>query len=216
MLFEIDDWVRYAQKQRRFTRNNSFFNDPQVTHRVSKSFKGRHRQDRLHTICESPEHCAHLNFPGSFDCNSLESGKCDSEFSRKHLNGKMSAGYEATFGHDEVADKKDLHEDRGYFFGGITLEQPKIGKILSGAMDGNFNIGLIRDPLEKPFEDCHHIGRWYGRIHAGVRLPDGEKAFLTANIALDIRYEDNPSWLGTDFVGTLEGMLIRECKKAKR
>lgn len=215
MIFEIDDWVRYARKQRRFSYNNSFFNDPQITHTVSKHFKGGYRQDMLNTICVSPETCAHLHFPGSFSCNSLESNACDSKFSRKNLVGDLKAGYHATFGHDEVPPgKKDLFEQRGYFFGGIVLERNE-QKFLQGVMDGNCNIGLVRKPLKDPVEECHHVGRWYGRIHAGVRLPKKERAFLTANIALDLRYRETPSYLETEFVGTLEGMLIRECKKAK-
>lgn len=215
MLFEIEDWARYAQKQRRFTYTNSFFTDPQITHKVSKVFKGRHRQDRIRTICESPVACTHLHFPGAFDCSSLESGECDSAFSRKVINGAMQAGYHATFGHDENDPKLKEHEQRGYFFGGFALERDE-KKVVQGVMDGNCNIGIVRDPLEKAVEKCHHTGRWYGRIHAGVRLPGGEKGFLTASLAIDVKYEDHPSYLATEFVGTLEGMLIRECKREKK
>lgn len=216
MLFEVDDWVRYAQKQRRFSRNNSFYGDPQITHTVSKHFKGGHRQDQIRTHCESPIHCAHLHFPGSLNCNSLESADCDSKFSRKNITGEVKAGYQATFGHDEVSQIKEaLFKQRGYFFGGFGLERDD-QNVLSGVMDGNCNIGVVRKPLEEPVEECHHVGRWYGRIQAGVRLPKGEHGFLTANIAIDMTYNETPSYLETEFVGTIEGMLIRECKKATK
>ncbi len=213
MLFEIDDWARYAQKQRRFSYNNSFYGDPQITHKVSKSFKGSYRQDRNRTQCESPVACAHLHFPGAFHCNSLESAECDSEYSRKIIRGRVKAGYQATFGHDEPDPKLKPHEQRGYFFGGFVLERDD-QKVVQGVMDGNCNIGIVRDPLGKPVEKCHHTGRWYGRIHAAVRLPEGEKGFLTASVAIDVHYDDSPSYLSTEFVGTIEGMLIRECLKA--
>ncbi len=214
MIFDIEDWARYVRKQRRFVSNNAFYNNPQITHRVSKSFKGEHRQDRNRTICKSPVECMHLHYPGSFDCNSLVSHDCDSEFSRKHVNGDVKSGYQATFGHDEATGGgKELHERRGYFFGGFTLERNDV-KVVRGVMDGNCNIGLIRDPLQKPFEECHHVGRWYGRIQAEVRTEEKEIAFLTANLALDVFYKSEPSFLATEFVGTIEGMLIRECKKS--
>ena len=213
MPIQIENWARYVRKQRRFTSENSFYGEPQITHTVSKHFKGSHRQDQLRTVCESPVQCAHLHFPGSFSCNSLESGDCDSKFSRKHIHGKVKSGYRATFGHDEVSpSSKTLFIERGYFFGGFVLERDD-QKFLKGIMDGNCNVGIVRKPLEESIEECHHIGRWYGRIHANVRLPEGERGFLTANIALDVKYNETPSFLETDFVGTLEGMLIRECKK---
>lgn len=214
MLFDIRDWARFAQQQRRFTRNNSFFGDPQITHTVSKNFEGGYRQDLIQTLCESPEKCAHLHFPGAFDCKSLESSKCDSEFSQKYLTGRLDAGYQATFGHDEADPKLEPYEQRGYFFGGFALSQGR-DRIVDGVMDGNCNVGIVREPLQNPIETCHHIGRWYGRVHASVRLPEQtEVAFLTANLAIDVTYNRTPSYLETKFTGTLEGMLIRECEQA--
>lgn len=218
MASAIGDWGRFAKEQLKFTQSHKFFGAPLVTHVVSKNFEGKFRQDRVHTLCESPEKCGHLHFPGAFDCNSLAPHECDSEFSRRNLQGSLVAGYHATFGHvDDVGfarSIKEPYEPRGFFFGRFAIENPRPKKVIvDGALDGMINIGIVRRPLAKAVEECHHVGRWYGRVHAEVDLPKDEKAFLTGILALDVEYELTTSWMGTKFVGTLEGMLIRECLK---
>lgn len=214
----IGDWARFAKEQSAFFGKHKFFGAPLVTHAVSKNFEGKFRQDRIFTLCESPGKCRHLHFPGEFECGSLAPHECDSDYSRRNLGGMLVAGYQATFGHcDDVPfarSIKEAHEARGFFFGSFAIEDPRTRKrFVDGALDGMINIGIVRRPLARGVEECHHVGRWYGRVHAEVNLPKDEKAFLTGVLALDVEYEGTTSWLGTNFVGTLEGMLIRECLK---
>lgn len=212
----ISNWVRFGARQDDFFRNNRFSGAPLVTHTVSKTFSGRNRNDVISTTCLSPEECAHKHFPGNFDCDSLQSHDCDSEFSQKHLKGRLNAGFEATFGHTAdvgfAKSIKDFTQTRGFFFGKFDLHDSDDDRFADGAIDGMVNVGIVRKPLKEAVESCHHVGRWYGRVHAGVKLPDNERAFLTGMLAIDVEYELTSSWLGIEFVGTLEGMLIRECK----
>ena len=217
MASGMGEWGRFAKQQRKFTQSRKLFGVPLVTHVVSKSFEGSFTQDRIHTLCDLPAKCWHLHFPGEFDCG-LVPHKCDSDFSQRHLTGKLIAGYHATFGHlDDVGfagSIKEPYEARGFFFGGFAIEHPRTEKIfVDGALDGMINIGIVRTPLAKGVEDCHHVGRWYGRVHADVDLPKREKAFLTAILAFDVEYRLETGWMATKFVGTLEGMLIRACQK---
>ncbi|MDU8912878.1 hypothetical protein [Aestuariicoccus sp. MJ-SS9] len=214
------DWIKNVHHQQDVWTKNRFSGAPLVTHAVSKSFKGEKRNDLIRTVCESPEKCAHVHFPGSFDCKSLELHRCDSEFSRKHLSGALKAGFEATFGQVDDAPfaQKDgkFIEDRGFFFGNFDIEDDRGNKIADGVIDGMVNVGIVREPLREPAEECHHVGRWYGRIHADVHLPEEERALLVGMLAFDVDYNLTPSALGIAFVGTLEGMLIRECRKGGR
>lgn len=214
MATDMQSWTRFVRKQRRFTAQNSFYNEPQITHSVSKTFKGHHKQDLLGTTCADPEAMMHLHFPGSFECNSLESADCDSNYSRMNLTGSVKSGYQATFGHDEDnGEQQARFKERGYFFGGFRLLQNDV-VILKGVIDGMCNTGVIHDPLQEPCEKCHQVGRWHGRIHGTVRLPNNERGFLIGSIGIDLKYDRTPSYLATEFIGTLEGMLIRQCKRA--
>ncbi|MDU8926256.1 hypothetical protein RXV86_02555 [Alisedimentitalea sp. MJ-SS2] len=47
------------------------------------------------------------------------------------------------------------------------------------------------------------MGRWYGRLRAGGQLPDDERAFLAAMMAIDVDYDPTSSWLEIEVVGTL-------------
>ncbi len=208
------DWAKDAIAHKKFIKSHNLHMQPQITHTVSKSFKGEYRQDRIFTQCKAPEASRHLHFPGTFDCKSLFSGKCDSDFSRKNLTGSLQARYDATFGHDQPFNKKDMHLNRGYFDGNFELKKGPDRPYLIGYMSGLCNIGINRDPFDDPFEDCHREGRWYGLVQAGVELENGERAFLTASLALEVKYESDPSWLGMTYIGNIEGMLIRECKEA--
>ena len=211
----IADWVRFGSSQDDFYRRNRFSGSALVTHTVSKTFDGQYKNDVTSKICESPKQCLHHHFPGVFNCKSLVPYKCDSEFSQTYLQGKLGARFDATFGHtDDVPFAKNLKEitdPRGFFFGGFDMFDENDTRFVDGCADGMVNIGLVHDPLRDPAEECHHLGRWYGRVNAGVTLPNNETAFLTAMLALDVKYENNPSWLGIEFVGTMEGMLIRDC-----
>jgi len=213
-MSNISAWAKNALEQQKFINLNKLNGQAQITHTVSKSIKGDYRQDRIFTRCKSPEASQHMHFPGSFDCKSLISGECDSAFSRKHLTGSVGSRYDATFGHDDPFNKKEIHLNRGYFFGNFSLSRGIDKPYLKGSMSGLCNIGLNRDPFERVFEKCHNEGRWYGEVQAGVDLEGGERAFLIASLAMEIKYKPDPSWLGMEFIGNLEGMLIRECKEA--
>jgi len=208
---DVTPWAKRAIEQNKFASKNSLFNHAQITHKVSKSFDGEFTQDQVYTQCERPEASRHLHIIGTFDCKSLRSGDCDSQFSRKHLTGAVKSGFEATFGHDEPFDKRDLFLNRGYFNGSFALTKPAKKPHLRGAMNGLCNIGLNHEPFKREFEECHHIGRWYGRIEAAVDLEGGELAYLTSSLALEIEYRGTPSYLEMKYIGNLEGLLIRNC-----
>jgi len=211
---DVASWAKRAVEQEKFAARNSLFNKAQITHTVSKSFSGDTRQDEVFTECERPEASRHLHYSGSFDCPSLVSMDCDSKFSQKFLNGRLDAAFKATFGHDNLFDKKALHLNRGYFNGNFDLINGKGKKFLNGHMNGLCNIGLNRRPFEKVFEECHHVGRWYGRVEATVELDRDELAYLTASLALEIHYRQTSSWLEMKYIGNLEGLLIRQCTHA--
>ena len=215
MAFE--NWLDFASRQDDFYRKNRFSGAPLVTHTVSKTFEGGHRNDLIRKVCESPEKCGVTHFPGDFACPSLQPYKCDSEFSQKFLTGGLKAGFEATFGHagdsDISDDIREFTESRGFFFGNFDVIHNRNGRIVDGAIDGMVNVGLLHKPLDD-VEKCHHVGRWYGRVMGMVSLPEqGEKALLTGSLAFDVHYNLTSSWLEIKFAGTLEGMLIRECKR---
>jgi hypothetical protein len=215
IMTTVTDWADYALKQRKFERVTSPLKGPQITHRVSKSFEGEHKQDYQTDFCESPLACGHMHYDSRFDCNSLRSADCDSKYSQEHLFGKMAAGYIATFGHDEavVGDPRELFKEPGYFTGDFALIDKDKNPFIKGVMDGMCNVGIVREPLWKPVEKCLHYQRFYGRLHADVELPKDERGFLIGVMAFDVEFNPTSSYLGTKFVGSLEGMLIRHCEK---
>ncbi len=213
MAFNFADWAELAEKTRDLA-NPPVHGGPQVTHAVSKSFSGKNKQDYVDSRCESPLRAYHLHFVGDFGCRSWRSARCDSEFSQRYLTGDFAASYSVSFGHDEArsTDRKDMIEERGYFTGRFDIDGPGAVETRS-VMDGMANVGLVRDPLKKPVEECRHPGRWYGRVHGKVHLPDKEIALLIAVIALDVEYELTSSWMGMSYEGTLEGMIVRACER---
>lgn len=219
-MADLSDWAIFAEKTKDFYGKHGFYRDPLVTHTVSKTFSGEHRNDVLDTICVDPADCLHRHFPGKLDCKSLTSHECDSEFSRKVLQGELRASYAATFGH--VGDVpfarqvRETHEMRGFYFGNFGLVNGRGDLFVDGALDGMINVGTVRDPLRNASEKCHMVGRWHGRVMSAVKIDKGETALLVGSMAFDVEYELTSSWFGTKFVGTLEGMLIRDCKKEKK
>ncbi|MDJ0821223.1 MAG: hypothetical protein QNJ09_05340 [Paracoccaceae bacterium] len=212
----VENWAAGAERLKDFYGRNSFYRKPLITHTVSKSFEGGWKNDYAQSICMSPEECAHLHFPGKFDCDSLTSHDCDSEFSRQNITGALQAGYTATWGHagdvGMKVDKKKPYLARGFFFGNFDILDKNGRPFTEGTCDGMCNVGVVRKPLEDACEKCHQEGRWHGSVKAQVVLPDREIAFLIGEMAFDFQYEFTSSWMSTKFIGTLEGMLIRYCK----
>mmetsp|Transcript_19499 Transcript_19499/g.31897 ORF Transcript_19499/g.31897 Transcript_19499/m.31897 type:complete len:221 (-) Transcript_19499:93-755(-) len=219
-MTDVAEWAEFALKTRDFYGQNRFYGEPLVTHTVSKTFSGKYRNDIQETICVDPKDCLHMHFPGSFDCDSLVSHDCDSEFSRDVLQGALSASYAATFGHAgdvPFAEKiEETHEMRGFYFGNFGLINRRGERFVDGALDGMINVGTVRDPLQKNCEKCHMVGRWHGRVMTSVQIDKEETALLVGTMAFDVYYELTTSWFGTKFYGTLEGMLIRNCQKEKK
>lgn len=218
-MADIKDWANFARNTAEFYQKNRFFGQPVITHTVSKTFKGGHRNDVRETVCVSPETCAHLHFPGAFDCDSLDSHDCDSKASQTFIQGRMTSGYDALFGHaDDVPFAKsadDFWERRGVYFGRFQLRDKDDRIIVDGKTDGMINVGPLREPLGKACETCHMVGRWHGSVMAEVRLDRDAVGLLVGTTVFDTRYRRTSSWFATEFVGTLEGMLVRECRKAK-
>ena len=213
----VEDWAASAEKQKDFYGRKSFYGKALVTHTVSKTFKGEWKNDYNQSLCKSPEDCGHLHFPGHFDCKSLSPYRCDSEFSQRHIDGELRAIYTATWGHTGdvgfFKDRKNPLSARGFFFGSFNILDKRGAEFTSGSCDGMCNVGVVHDPLKNASEECHQEGRWHGSVKAWVELPDKEIALLIGEMAFDFEYELTRSWMATEFVGTLEGMLIRYCQE---
>lgn len=205
----IEAWARFAEEQQGFFTNqkNSFYGSQVVTYAVSKTFEGEMTQDWFSRKCLYPE-SLHMHYPGSFTTKTLAPYRCDSELSQKLLSGHLTSDYKAMF--------QDLDPTkRGCFFGDFNISSSGKGATahVRGAIDGMINVGVIRDPMKKPFEQCHQSGRWYGRLHASVALPDREVAFLTGILGFENQCRVHGNNMTTRFIGTLEGFLIRRCQK---
>lgn len=207
----IRAWTKNILEQQKFVAANAFAYKPLITHAVSKNMEGKYTQDLVQTQCDEPEKSTHLHFPGSFDCPSLSSHDCDSELSRKIVRGHLKAGYQATFGHSQA--QKDLWLERGFFFGNFDVVRDG-RKVVDGTLDGMCNVGIVRKPLEPEVEECHRPGRWYGRVQAAVHVSKETEGILVGVMGFDVKYNRTSSYLETEFVATLEGMLILPCEKS--
>ncbi|MEM8922280.1 MAG: hypothetical protein AAGD35_02185 [Actinomycetota bacterium] len=206
MTFSLKDWAEAAVKQRGMVTPPAF-GGAQVTYTVSKTVKGDWRNDPLTSSCVNPEDCHHLHLFGTLDC-AMASGRCDSDVSRDYLQGKVTAGFAAVFGHADAAQSgSEAIEERGYYSGPFDVEGEK--SMATGVLDGIANVGIVRNPLEPAIEECRRPGRW----HAALELSETEEvALVMASTAFDVDYRITSSWIGVEFVGTVEGMIIRECR----
>ena len=199
----IDNWI-----ERALNRHKNWNPEPTLETRmclgnVSKVFKGQLGSDRIRQICEDPKCVVEKHSGGIRDCR-WESFECDGEISRKYLNGLFEGPLIAAF--------HENNKERGLHSAKVTLNDGN-NDIMVGAMRGTCNAGVVHEPVRGDCEKCHHLDRWHGELEGAVRIREmeGETFYLLASYAIDLEFNDDRD--RARFVGTLEGMLVRNCRK---
>ncbi len=169
------------------------YGDKICVHEVSKVIRGEFRvemQDKQG--CDSPS-CQTLKQAGEFRAE-VTAGPCDSELS-KSLDGMLGGPFVAAY---KDADSTNRGGQTGKFkwHGG--------GPDLVGRMRGVINAGTHHPPVDE-CEKCHTLNHVEGWLRAAVVDGEHDGCRVAAMYALKLDSEGG-------FVGTLEGLLVCQCK----
>lgn len=175
------------------------YDDVVCLHEVSKVIKGEYRVGR-----EDKQECSRL------DCVTLKrfieyrmevaSGPCDSEESKKSLNGAIE-------GEAVGANKDGDHDARGGLSGRFKWQGD--GSSLVGRSFAMTNAGTHHDPL-KDCEECHQPGHVEGWIRAAIVDGHNEGCRVAASVAYN--FDRSGDGMQGMFVGTIEGVIICQCE----
>ena len=169
------------------------YTDKICVHEVSKVIRGEFRvekQDRQD--CEKPK-CYTRKQGGEFRAE-VESGPCDSAPS-KALDGMLGGPFVAVYKDADTTNR-----------GGQTgkVKWQGAGSELVGRMRGVINAGTHHPPVDE-CEKCFTLNHVEGWLRAAVVEGEHQGCRVAAMYALKLDTRGG-------FVGTLEGLLICQCK----
>ena len=162
-------------------------------HEISKVIEGRFALES-HEIqgCENPA-CRTLKQGGEFRAE-VQAGPCDSESART-LDGMLEGAFVAAYKDGDTTNR-----------GGQTgkFRWQGNGSSLVGRIRGVVNAGTHHPPVGD-CEKCYTLNHVEGWLRAAVVDGDHQGCRVAAMYALELDNEGG-------FVGTLEGLLICQCK----
>ena len=173
----------------------AMFKDNVCLHVVSKVMKGiaqTEKEDRQ----ECPERCTTLKRFGEYRME-IGSGSCDSEMSRKMLNGQAEGELVAAYADADAAGRGGMSGRVRWQGDGATI----VGRTLVMV-----NAGTHHDPL-RDCEECHTPGHAEGWLRGAV--VDGDCTGARVNGAISYNFEQGGEQ--TEFYAVLEGLLIIQC-----
>ena len=167
--------------------------DKICVHEVSKRIRGRFKvAEQGRQDCESPS-CHTLKQVGEFEAE-LEPGPCDSGPSEP-LTGLLEGQFVSAYGDADTTNR-----------GGQTgrFRWRGSGAELVGRMRGIVNAGTHYPPVDE-CEKCHTVNHVEGWLRAAVVEGTHQGCRVSASYTLKLDTEGG-------FVGTIEGLLICQCK----
>jgi hypothetical protein len=201
----IERWGKAIHRRYQNWDSGELMKEPMCIGNVSKILKGSIGSDHIFQKCEDPECAVEKQSIGLFDCV-LESYKCESEWSRKNIYGKLAGSI--------VAMYNGNNEKRGLHTGKFTLTEPNNDRVIvEGTLVGICNAGTHHEPV-KDCEKCDQKDRWLGQIRGVIRpKKSGDiPCVMLAEYAFDVKYKNRERNAAT-IIGTLEGVHVCECKK---
>ncbi len=172
----------------------SMYQDRVCLHDVSKVIRGESLvsdQD----VQECPD-CKTLKRHGRFRME-IVSGPCDSEMSRKMLNGVAEGELVSAYGDADLSNRGGLSGNVKWQGEGASL----VGRIMAVLNAGNHH-----DPVSE-CEECAMPGHAEGWLRAAI--VDGDCTGCRVNGAMT--YKLDLSGETAEFYATLEGLLICQC-----
>ncbi|MGI9420137.1 MAG: hypothetical protein ACR2RA_20115 [Geminicoccaceae bacterium] len=175
-----------------------YYEEPICMRPVSKNLRGKFdvcKQERQE--CHEPE-CITLKARINFETAVLPHQPCDSPASQA-LNGQIDGRL--------VFAYIDNGMGRGYHVGRFEWQGSQ--SVAIGKMHGVTNAGTHRRPIDN-CENCHEPGHMEGCIEAVIVKGKHKGCRICATYV--INFDPGQGAQDTAFVGTIEGVLICDCK----
>jgi len=168
---------------------------------LSKNMKGKISLYRgVPGSCDK-EDCVTLKTGHKIGIRLISNKSCDSKIGRL-LDGLLQA--------DVVHALNNNGEGRGAHFGNFKL-LTNLGVTVSGSIAGITNGGTHRNPLDD-CETCNSMGHMEGRISG--RVTKGRQPLIGCRLfgSYVIKFDPSVDFVDSALVGTLEGVIVCECK----
>ena len=129
--------------------------------------------------------------------------QCDSDPSKKFLNGTLSANLSTAL------DTDGMH--RGFHAGDFTWAGAG-GLTVTGHMSGITNTGTHRRPI-KDCQRCDDVGIMEGKL-CGEVVKAGDSKLKGCQVigAYRIKFDPSSGFISTSVVGTIDGVIVCFCK----
>jgi len=175
-----------------------YYKEPICMIPVSKNFRGEFDlADRDLQKCKHPE-CETLKALHRMKLEIRSNRPCDSVAARR-LDGTIEG--RLFFAFIENGNQRGYHK--------AQIEWNGATSVLHGQMSGMTNVGTHRDPL-RPCERCDERGHMEGCLDAVVVKGDHKGCRLLATYVIE--FDPSTGSTSTAVEGTLEGVLICDCK----
>ena len=175
-----------------------YYKEPICMIPVSKNFRGEFDlADRDRQQCKHPE-CETLKALHRMKLEVRSNRPCDSVAARR-LDGTIEG--QLLFAFIENGNQRGFHKAK--------IEWTGATSVLQGQMSGMTNAGTHRDPL-RPCERCDERGHMEGCLDAVVVKGDHKGCRLLATYVIE--FDSSTGSISTAVEGTLEGVLICDCK----
>ena len=166
---------------------------------VSKNLRGELRvRKQERQKCSGPK-CVTLKARMNLGADVTPHQPCDSKAAQA-LNGQIRG--------DLVFTYIDNGMGRGYHIGRIRWAGA--GSLAIGRMHGMTNVGTHRRPIDN-CEECHEPGHMEGCLEAVIIKGKHRGCRIQATYV--INFDPGQKAQNTGFVGTIEGVLVCDCKK---